>query len=212
MIDPASDLVFLGASIALILVPGPAQALVVAGTLAGGPRQGALTAVGLNIGTLVHTLAAALGLSAVLATSSLAFAVVKWAGAAYLLYLGVRALRGAGRHHAPEGTAPTAPVRHAGTALRQGVLAGVLNPKVALFFLAFLPQFVDPARGAVVLQFLALGATMALLDTFYELLIVGLVWRARGRLLGSPRLQAWRDRVSGTVLVLLGLRLAMQER
>src|SRR6478736_2616112 len=138
---PSSYPMFLLASIALILVPGPAQALVIANSISLGGRAGALTAVGLNIGTLFHTAAAALGLSAILATSALAFSVVKYAGAAYLLYLGLRALREKPQlREAPEPAA-----RHAGSLLAQAVAAGVMNPKVALFFLAFLPQFVDPS-------------------------------------------------------------------
>jgi threonine/homoserine/homoserine lactone efflux protein len=162
MLDLSSYLLFLVASGAIILVPGPAQALVFANTLSGGQRAGALTAVGLNIGTLFHTAAAGLGLSAILATSAFAFSLVKYGGAAYLFYLGVRALRS--REPQPLSVASQLPP--GGSTLVWGAIAGVLNPKVALFFLAFLPQFVDPSRGPVLVQFLALGASIALLDTF----------------------------------------------
>ena len=97
-------------------------------------------------------------------------------------------------------------------AFGQAVLTGVLNPKVALFFLAFLPQFVDASRGAVMLQFLLLGLTMAMLDTLYELALVHLTHRLKGRLSRSRRLETLRNRISGVVLILLGLRLALQER
>jgi len=206
---PSSYPMFLLASIALILVPGPAQALVIANSVSRGARAGALTAVGLNIGTLFHTIAAALGLSAILATSAVAFAVVKYVGAAYLLYLGIRALRS--RPQADQARTRAAG-RSSGSVLGQAVAAGVLNPKVALFFLAFLPQFIDPSRGAVLLQFLILGASMAVLDTLYELTIVCVVTRLKGRFLRNPRLMALQQRVSGIVLVMLGLRLALQER
>jgi threonine/homoserine/homoserine lactone efflux protein len=96
--------------------------------------------------------------------------------------------------------------------LTQAIFAGSLNPKVALFFLAFLPQFVDPARGSVVAQFLILGATMAVLDTAYEMALVCLLHRLRDRLLGNHRWMAWQSKVSGAILIALGLRLAMQER
>ena len=201
---------FVVASAILILMPGPSQALVMSRTLVGGPRAGLLTAVGLNVGTLGHALAAALGLSTVLATSALAFSVVKYVGAAYLLYLGVQALR------TPARSATTAAAESASlassSAFGQAVAAGLLNPKVAIFFLAFLPQFVDPARGAVFMQFLLLGATMAVLDTLYESALVLLVAGTRARLAARPASAPWRERVTGAVLVGLAVRLALQER
>ena len=208
MIDWSSYLLFVLACIALILVPGPAQALVLAKTLSGGRKAGALSAVGLNIGTLVHTLAAALGISAILATSALAFSVVKYLGAAYLVWLGIRSLRA----RAPGATPAAALPSGSGSPLVQGVAAGVLNPKVALFFLAFLPQFVDPGRGGVLAQFLVLGATMAVLDTLYELALVAVFARLRGRYLANPRVARWQARISGVVLIALGVRLAVQDR
>ena len=208
MIDWSSYLLFVLACIALILVPGPAQALVLAKTLSGGRKAGALSAVGLNIGTLVHPLAAALGISAILATSALAFSVVKYLGAAYLVWLGIRSLRA----RAPGATPAAALPSGSGSPLVQGVAAGVLNPKVALFFLAFLPQFVDPGRGGVLAQFLVLGATMAVLDTLYELALVAVFARLRGRYLANPRVARWQARISGVVLIALGVRLAVQDR
>lgn len=208
MIDLATWLLFVAASCALVLAPGPGQALVLSRALAGGRRAGALTAVGLNLGTLFHAAAAALGLSAVLASSAVAFALVKYLGAAYLVVLGMRALRARPYGPAGDATAPAAP----GALLGQAVATGILNPKVALFFLAFLPQFVDPARGPALAQFLLLGATLALLDTLYEWALVCLVTRMRERWLRSTRLQAWQSRISGGVLLALGLRLAVQER
>lgn len=207
MIDPATFLTFLAACIALILAPGPAQLLVVARTVSEGTRAGTMTAVGLNIGTLVHAAAAAIGLSAVLATSALAFSIVKYVGAAYLLYLGIQALRSR-----PD-AAPDA-IRPATTRapLGQAITTGILNPKVAIFFLVFLPQFVDPARGSALLQFMFLGGTMAALDTLYELLLVGVVRRTRRRAAASARAVGWRNRISGVTLVGLGVRMAFQQR
>lgn len=207
MFDLGTYATFVAASLALILVPGPAQALVLANTLAGGRSAGIRTAVGLNIGTLFHALAAALGLSTLLATSALAFSVVKYAGACYLLYLGIRALRS----NTDSRSAAHMPAASA-SPLTQSILAGTLNPKVALFFLAFLPQFVDPTRGQVVTQFLLLGATMALLDTAYEMVLVCLLYRVRDRLRANTRWMAWQSKVSGAILIALGLRLAVQER
>ncbi|EJE51721.1 putative threonine efflux protein [Acidovorax sp. CF316] len=214
LFDPLTYATFVAASAALILVPGPAQALVLANTLTGGRRAGALTAVGLNVGTLVHAAAAALGLSALLATSALAFAVVKYVGAAYLIYLGIQALRS--RAQATTAAQPADKSAAAPAAskapLAQAIVAGTLNPKVALFFLAFLPQFVDPARGSVVVQMLILGATMAVMDTLYELALVSVLYRMRERLVGNRRFMAWQSRISGVILIGLGLRLAAQER
>ncbi|MCM2316460.1 MAG: LysE family translocator [Thermoanaerobaculia bacterium] len=207
MIETATFLTFLAACIALILAPGPAQLLVISRTLSEGPRTGALTAVGLNIGTLVHSCAAALGLSAILATSALAFSIVKYIGAAYLLYLGIQALRSRpGAASKPTRTAWT----HA--PLGQAIATGILNPKVAIFFLVFLPQFVDPARGPAFPQFMLLGATMAALDTLYELLLVAVVRRTRTRATASERSVGWRNRISGVTLVALGVRMAFQQR
>ena len=208
LFDPLTYATFVAASAALILVPGPAQALVLANTLTGGRRAGALTAVGLNVGTLIHAAAAALGLSALLATSALAFALVKYIGAAYLIYLGVQALRAkTGDQQVAAASAPASKAP-----LTQAILAGTLNPKVALFFLAFLPQFVDPARGPVVAQMLVLGTTMAVMDTLYELALVSVLHRMRGRLVGNRRFMAWQSRISGVILIGLGLRLAAQQR
>lgn len=207
MIDLVSYATFVAASAALILVPGPAQALVLANTLVGGRSAGALTAIGLNIGTLFHAMAAALGLSALLASSALVFSVVKYIGAAYLVYLGIQALRSKPQPTPVAGTAHLSP-----SPLTQAMLAGILNPKVALFFLAFLPQFVDPSLGSVMGQFLLLGATMAVMDTLYELALVAMLYRMRKRLLSNNRFLAWQSKVSGAILITLGLRLATQER
>jgi threonine/homoserine/homoserine lactone efflux protein len=208
MPDLSSYLLFLVASVAIILVPGPAQALVVATTLSGGQRAGALTAVGLNIGTLFHTAVAGLGLSAILATSAFTFSLVKYVGAVYLIYLGLRALRS----KAPPPSVVPRPACRSGSTLIRAVIAGILNPKVALFFLAFLPQFVVPSRGPVFVQFVTLGASIALLDTLYELVLVRLVSSMRKRYQRSPRMVAWQARVSGAVMIGLGVRLAVQDR
>lgn len=209
MIDFASYSLFIVASIALILAPGPAQALVISRTVSDGIRAGMLTAVGLNIGTLFHACAAAFGLSAILVTSAAAFAFVKYAGAAYLLYLGIRALRS--RNVSP-GTVEPSRAASGRPVLAEAVAVGILNPKVAIFFLAFLPQFVDPARGNIVIQFLLLGFTMALLDALYECAISWGTHRLRDTVFANPRYRAWQNRISGGVMIALGARLALQER
>jgi len=207
MIAPSTYLAFLVACIALILVPGPSQALVISQTISHGRRHGAMTAAGLNVGTLIHALVAGFGLSAILVSSALAFSLVKYAGALYLFYLGACALC-----RKPQVGQLAASPTNRQVVLGPSVLAGVLNPKVALFFLAFLPQFVDPAHGPAMPQFMLLGASMAALDTAYGLVIVHVVHLLRGRVLHSPRVAALQDKLSGVVLLLLGVRLALQER
>lgn len=208
MFETTTLLAYLTASIAIILAPGPAQALVLARTLSEGKKAGVMTAIGLNAGTLVHAVAAALGLSAILATSALAFAVVKYLGAAYLVYLGLKALLAkeeASTSANPAGSSP-------GQAFSKAVITGILNPKVALFFLAFLPQFIDPQRGSVFLQFLVLGGILAILDILYEAVLAAFAGTLSGWLAGSPRLALWRHRITGGVLIGLGVRLALARR
>jgi threonine/homoserine/homoserine lactone efflux protein len=199
------------AGAALVVAPGPGQALVVARTLQAGTRAGVLTAAGLEIGTMGHVVAAALGLSAILAHSATAFTVVKFIGAAYLLWLGITALRKAGKEaQAEPGQAGAVP--SGSRLLMQAALTGVFNPKVALFFLAFLPQFVHPERGHVLLQFVVLGSWLALMGLMGDSTVAWLVGRARRRIAGSRRFALWRDRVTGSVLIGLGLKLALAER
>lgn len=170
MIEPSKYMGFLVTSMAQVALPGPGQALVLARTLSDWRRAGALTAIGLNVGTLCHDAAASLGLSSILVSSPVASAVVKYAGAAFLAWLGIQSL------HSRASPPPAAlGYAHEGGVLRstlvRAIAIGVLNPKVALFFLAFFPQFIDPA-GSIVLQSLILGATLAVVDTLYELSIV----------------------------------------
>src|SRR5512145_1068250 len=147
---------FVLTGVLLNLTPGQDTFYILGRSVAEGTRSGVASALGIAVGTLVHTAMAALGLSAILATSASAFTVVKLAGAAYLVYLGARMLMGG----APQLGVTSVPERvDAWTAFRQGMLTNVLNPKVALFFLAFMPQFIAPDSRAKVLAFLALGAT-----------------------------------------------------
>jgi threonine/homoserine/homoserine lactone efflux protein len=208
VIDKPTLIAYLVASIAIILAPGPAQALVLARSISGGPKAGLMTGMGLNIGTIVHAVAAALGLSAILATSAVAFATVKYLGAAYLLYLGLRMLIAKKRN--------LSLTNIAGGDSRQtfakAVVTGILNPKVALFFLAFLPQFVDPQRGSVFWQFLILGTILALLDMLYESVLAVVAGRFSHWLMSRSGFAVWRERITGAVLVGLGVRLALTAR
>ena len=202
---------YLLAAGALVLAPGPAQALVIARSVERGPAAGIVTVLGLDLATLVHTMAAALGLSALLAASATAFTIVKLAGAAYLVWLGVRTFRRAGMVTAAGSASPAADVSTVRLFVH-GVVTGLLNPKVAVFFLAFLPQFVRPEHGSVLLQFVVLGALFALLDLVFCGALALVVGAARARLLASERFSRWRERVTGGVLVALGASLALQRR
>jgi threonine/homoserine/homoserine lactone efflux protein len=164
---PGTLAVFAAASLALLLVPGPAVLYVVAQSAGQGRRAGLASVAGIHLGTLVHVAAAAVGLSALIVASATAFSVVKYAGAAYLVYLGVRRLL----ERTPVGVEPREePLRRA---FARGIVVNVLNPKTALFFLAFLPQFVDTGRGAVWSQAVALGLVFVALglvsDSLYAI-------------------------------------------
>jgi threonine/homoserine/homoserine lactone efflux protein len=200
---PHALLTFALASMALLLVPGPSVIYIVTRSVSQGRSAGIVSMLGIETGGMVHVAAAALGLSAILASSATAFDVVRFAGAGYLIYIGIRRLR--------EPTALTAVL--VPTSRRrlftQGIVVNVLNPKTALFFLAFLPQFIDPSRGNVALQVLLLGAvfiSLAVLSDGTWALLAGSVggWlRARE---GASR---WLSRVSGGVFIALGAGAAL---
>jgi threonine/homoserine/homoserine lactone efflux protein len=204
MPDSSQLVLFLAAAVALLVTPGPAVLYIVSRSIEQGRRAGLVSVLGIQVGGLVHVAAAALGLSALLVSSALAFNIVKEVGAAYLVFLGLRMMLGSPRRDA---SAPREP-RDAGRLFRDGLMVSVLNPKTALFFLAFLPQFVDPARGPVARQVLLLGFTFVGLaivsDGTYALLAgtLGQWLRGNARFL---RLQRY---VSGGVLVSLGLATA----
>lgn len=217
LFDTSTLLAYLAAAVVLVIIPGPGTAWIVAQTVAGGTARGLRAGLGLETATLIHALAAGLGLSAVLATSALAFEVLKYAGALYLVYLGIRAWRGTGAasaddpHPAPAENQENPSHRLDGVYWRS-VVTGVLNPKVALFFLAFLPQFVHPERGLVWLQFLVLGALLSLIGFTNSAALSTMIGRFGRRLRGNGAFARWRQRVLGTFFIGLGLRLALQQR
>lgn len=191
---------FAAASFVLLVIPGPAVLYIVNHSVSDGRRVGLAAVAGVTLGNLTHAIAAAVGLSAVLATSATAFSTVKWLGAAYLVWVGVRTL--ARPAAALEADRPGVSTRRA---FRRGVVVNVLNPKVALFFLSFLPQFVHPADGRPGMQALVLGLVFVLMgactDTTYSLLASTLRdTLLRGRAL--PFVQRW---VAGGVFVALGV-------
>jgi threonine/homoserine/homoserine lactone efflux protein len=200
--------VFMVAALALNLTPGPDMLYVVARAGSEGRAAGVASALGIAAGCLVHTLALAAGLSALLVAIPAAYEVVRYAGAAYLVYLGVRALAGRG---AEKPTAPPAPTPMAAV-FRQGVLTNVLNPKVALFFLALLPQFVDPRRGSAALQIVVLGLLFNISGTLVNLAVAALASRATGFLRERERGVRAVQRLAGAVFLGLGARLVMAGR
>jgi threonine/homoserine/homoserine lactone efflux protein len=208
MLDPTTSMFFLAATLALNVTPGPDMLYVVARSVSEGRKAGIVSALGIAAGCLVHTFAIAAGLSGLLMAVPLAFEVVKLTGAAYLLYLGVRALLSRDTGLA----APPVERARLWAIFRQGVVTNVLNPKVALFFLAFLPQFVDPKRGPVSAQLVLLGllfnASGTLVNTVVALASSGAgQWTKRH--VGSSTLF---KRATGLVFVGLGMRLALLER
>jgi threonine/homoserine/homoserine lactone efflux protein len=202
---------FVGAGLLLNLTPGPDMAYIGARAAAGGLRDGIAATLGITTGCVVHTLAAALGLSALLATSAAAFTLVKWCGAAYLLYLGVRLLFATLRTRAPDDARRVAPARPAAI-LREAFLINVFNPKVALFFLAFLPQFISADSPHQALAFVLLGCLFNFNSLFVNLPVAWLASHAAGRLRVGGRPARALGGALGALFVLLAVRLAALER
>ena len=199
---------FVLSGLLLNVTPGVDTLYIVGRGTAQGWRAGAVAALGIGAGCIVHTLAAALGLSAILATSATAFALVKWAGAAYLVYLGISLLLSRSREGA--GLAP--PPASLRKVFAQGFLTNVLNPKVALFFLAFLPQFIDADAPHKALAFLLLGAIFNVNGTLWNLLLARSASGLGRRLVAGGAVATWLNRVLGGLFVGLGVRLALAER
>ena len=210
--DLAHWTAFLTAAVLLNLAPGPDIAFILGHTARGGRRGGTAAMLGTWAGGSCHIVLATAGLSAVVATSATAFAAVKWVGVAYLLWLGVQALRSKGTALAGAATATPAAAGSAWRVFRQGVLVDLLNPKVAVFFLAFLPQFVAPGAGPVWLQLMAHGVLLFAVAAVVQPPLVLLGDRLTRHLRESRRLALWVDRTLGAMLIGLGLRLAVTER
>ena len=204
-----SYLLFVGASLGLILVPGPDMIYMLGRALAQGRRAGMVAALGINAGAYVHLVASITGLSAILLTSAIAFTAVKWIGAAYLIYLGVNALcnRGEGLNISPD----TLRGRSLRAIFWQGFLSDALNPKVAVFFLAFLPQFVNVQAGHVVSQLLLLGLTVNMLAIAINLIIIAFSAYVSEGLRRKPGVGRWLQKGMGAIFVGLGVRLATEK-
>jgi threonine/homoserine/homoserine lactone efflux protein len=200
---------FLITGILLNLAPGPDTVYILGRSIAHGRRAGVASALGISVGSIFHTCAAALGLSAFLATSAWAFTAVKLAGAAYLIFLGVRALLE--RNH--DLSVPAHFKRRgAAAAFRQGILTNILNPKVALFFLAFLPQFIDSSAPSKTFAFLLLGLTFVTTGTAWCLILAWFSSAFSARLRGNATVAALLNRAVGSLFIFLGLRLAVAAR
>jgi threonine/homoserine/homoserine lactone efflux protein len=195
---------FIVAALVLLLTPGPAVLYIVARAIDQGRRAGLVSMLGVHVGTLVHIAAAAAGLSALLAASTLAFSAVKLLGAAYLVYLGVRRLLAPG----PVAADRSVPGRRLGRAFVDGVIVNVLNPKTGLFFLAFLPQFVDVPRGQVGAQILVLGMLFVALGLITDGGYALTAGTAGRWLRGHPRFVASERWVSGLMYIGLGVAAA----
>jgi threonine/homoserine/homoserine lactone efflux protein len=203
-VNPSTLALFCVAALALAVVPGPAVLYIVAQSVDQGRLAGFVSALGIGVGGLVHVLAATIGLSSLLASSATAFTIVKYAGAAYLVFLGIRRLL---TRETAENDIVRAP-RSRRRLFVDGVVVNVLNPKTALFFIAFLPQFVDPDAGAATLQIFALGLTFVVIALGSDSLWALTAGTLGGWLKQSPAYFAVRRWVTGTVFVALGVSTA----
>lgn len=198
--------VFLTAAILLAITPGPGIFYVLTRSINGGRTEGVVSTAGTTVGGLFHVVAAGLGISAILATSALAFSVVKYAGAAYLVFLGLRALLRQSHVDTPGESANTGNR----SVFKEGVITEALNPKTALFFLAFIPQFVNP-NGFVFAQFVILGCISVLLNSSADLVVAFTAGPLSYRFLSTPKLQQGQRYVSGLSFVALGMYIAAKE-
>jgi len=205
MPDPRHLWLFFTAAVVLAVTPGPGIFYVLARTLAGGRREGVQSSLGTFVGGLFHVFAAALGVSAILAASALAFRTVKYAGAAYLIWLGMRMIRS---RNADVTVESAVPARHA---FRQGILTEALNPKTALFFLSFIPQFIAPERGHIFWQFVILGAVSVVLNTTADLVVVFLSAPLERKLKSSAGFRSGQRVASGVGMIGLGAYVALAD-
>jgi threonine/homoserine/homoserine lactone efflux protein len=197
---------FVSAAAVLALTPGPGIFYVLGRTLHGGRREGFLSAAGTFVGGSVHVLAAAFGLAAILATSATAFVVIRYAGAVYLIYLGISMIRNRSAQLAAQSEAIKSH-QH----FLQGITTEVLNPKTALFFLSFIPQFVSTAKGHLTLQFLIFGAITVGLNTAVDLIVVGLAGSLARSVARRPKLIERQRAASGAGMIGLGIYVAVSK-
>src|SRR2546425_1759200 len=205
MPDPHHFLLFFAAALLLAITPGPGIFYVLARSVAGGKREGVQSSFGTFAGGLFHVFAAALGISAILAASVVAFHTVKYAGAAYLAWLGIRMIRSRNADMAFQNLQPSQ------SAFRQGIVTEALNPKTALFFLSFIPQFIATGRGHAFFQFLLLGAISVILNTTADLVVVLLAAPLERKLKNSARFRRNQRVASGLGMIGLGAYVALAD-
>ena len=200
---------FLTAAVLLNISPGPDMAFILGQTAKRGVKSGFLAMFGIWTGAFVHIIFAALGLSAILATSAVAFSIVKWMGAAYLIWLGIQAIRSKGISiSVKEQNSNKRSIK----IFKQGVLVAVLNPKVAIFFLAFLPQFVEAGAGPVSIQLFLHGSLIIVIAGFVEPPLILIGGKLTGYLNNNIQVSRWLDRSLGTLFIGLGIKLATSDR
>lgn len=204
-------LLFTAAALVLAITPGPGIFYVAARTLAGGRGEGFASSFGTGLGGAVHVVAGAMGVSALVLASAELFTLLKWAGAAYLVFLGVRTFQQARCADLPDFSAQAEPAHGVHRAFREGVVVEALNPKTAAFFLAFIPQFIDP-KGVIALQFVVLGLISVTLNTLADIGVACLASRIRAGATARPSLIRRLREASGGAMVLLGLGLAFARR
>ena len=208
MFDSTRFLLFMTAAVLLAIAPGPGMLYVLARSLAGGKREGVLSAFGTFLGGMVHVFAAALGVSIILAKSAVAFETVKYVGAAYLCFLGVRMILDAQKDTGDVVVENVMPKRNP---LWQGVATEVLNPKTALFFLSFIPQFVVRANGHVFLQFITLGTISVVMNTTADLIVIALAGPLGEKIRSSAVFRRRQRTATGAIMIGLGTYLATSE-
>lgn len=208
MIDWTTLITYNAIVLGFVFIPGPATLLTVARATSSGTKVGIATGVGIAAGDAVHTFMAIIGISAVIAASATLFSIVKYVGAAYLVYLGIQAILA---KTPSDPTARALPIT-AQKAFRQAILAEVLNPKTALFFLAFLPQFVRPENGSVALQLMVLGIVFVLMGLLSTVAFAASAASLGNFLRRNPVVLKWQGKVVGGIYCALGVRLALQER
>ncbi|WP_420345635.1 LysE family translocator [Pelagibius sp.] len=208
MIDQATLITYLAILLGFVFIPGPAVLLTLARASTGGTRVGLATGLGIAAGDIIHTMMAVIGISAIILASAFLFTLVKYLGAAYLVYLGIRAILEKVDISRPAAAAALSPR----AAFRQAILAEVLNPKSALFFLAFLPQFVKPENGAVSLQLIVLGVLFVLMGLVSTVIVAVSAGSLGAFLRRNPLVLRWQGKVVGTIYCALGIRLALQEK
>lgn len=208
MIDQTTLITYVAIVAGFVFIPGPATILTVARATTSGTGVGIATGLGIAVGDIIHTALAVFGISALVLASAFLFSVVKYLGAAYLVYLGISAIL----EKAPVDTAAKIVKLTPRNAFKQAILAEILNPKTALFFLAFLPQFVKPENGSVLLQLTVLGLILVLLGLTSTIFFAVTSGSVGGVLRRNPTVLKWQGKFVGSIYCALGLRLALQER